>query len=77
MMERLQKKLEVRYRGYVYVRCGFISAFGKSCSCYSYIQSQWTKAATFIHKIMNSTLMSLSLEQTGEIHNSKISNLMG
>lgn len=47
---------------------GVVSAFGKSCSCYSVaVQSQWTKPASFIHKIMNSTIMSLSLGQIGRL----------
>ena len=65
MMERLQKKLEVCSLGF--------PLLGNPAPV---IQSQWMKPATFIHKIMNSTVMFLSLEQTGELDNSKILDLM-
>ena len=61
MMERLQKELEV---------CSLRFPLLENLA--PVFQSQWMKPATFIHKIMNSTLMSLSLEQTGELDNSKI-----
>ena len=65
MMERLQKKVKV---------CSLRFPLLENPA--PFIQSQWTKPATFILKIMNSTVMSLSLEQTGELDNSKISDLI-
>ena len=64
-MERLQKKLEV---------CSLWFPLLENPA--SVIQSQWTKPATFIHKITNSTVMFLSLEQIGELDDIKILNLM-
>ena len=40
-----------------------VSAFGKFCCHFV----QWTRPATFIQKIMNSTVMCLLPEQTGEV----------
>lgn len=55
MMERLKKMPEPEFR----------SAFGKFC----FHLLQWTAPATFIQKIMNSTVMCLSPEPTGKIDN--------
>ena len=65
MMERLQKEL-----GIYSLRFPLLETPAPA------IQLQWTKPASFIHKIMNSTIMSLSLEQTGELDNSRIVDLM-
>ena len=64
-MERLQKKLEIRSLRFPLLETPA-----------PVIQLQWTKPASFIHKIMNSTVMSLSLEQTGKLDNSKIMDLI-
>ena len=55
MMDRPQKRPEPEFVA--------VSAFGKFCFHFL----QWTESATFIRKIMNSTVMCLSPEQIGEM----------